>query len=120
MLDICLVGGSCFIFNVCYLYLFTYTGVQNYFQSRICSCRLTVTQRSSHVEQELPILLEHTSSPPVSSEIRVARSLVCRSLFVLLSFFFWSFYCLSFLDVRLLITPLVSANFSSTYWNILL
>ena len=38
---------------------------------------------------------------PVFSEVRVVRSLVlcvvfCRSLFVLLSFFFWSLCCLSF------------------------
>ena len=36
---------------------------------------------------------------------------VCRSLFVILSHPFWSFYCLSFFDLRLLITPLVSSNF---------
>jgi hypothetical protein len=40
--------------------------------------------------------------------VRVTRSLVfrvvfCRSLFVLLSFFCWSLYCLSF-DLRVLIT----------------
>jgi hypothetical protein len=44
------------------------------------------------------------------SGVRVARSLAfsvvfCRSLFVL--FFFWPLYCLSFYDLRLLITPLV-------------
>ena len=33
----------------------------------------------------------------------------CRSLFVLLSFFFWPLCCLSF-DLRILITPLVSSN----------
>ena len=35
----------------------------------------------------------------------------CRSLFVLLSFFFWPLCCLSF-DLRILITPLVSSNSS--------
>ena len=35
----------------------------------------------------------------------------CRSLFVLLCFFIWSLYCVSF-DVRLLITSQVSSNFS--------
>ena len=34
-----------------------------------------------------------------------------RSWFVLLSFFFWPLYCLSFYDLRLLITSLVSSNF---------
>ena len=43
----------------------------------------------------------------------VVRSLVfcvlfCRSLFVLLSFFFWPLCCLSF-DLRFLITPVVSS-----------
>jgi hypothetical protein len=42
------------------------------------------------VEKKLPTFLEHLSSPPVSSGIRVVQSLVlpvviCRSLFVLLS-----------------------------------
>ena len=36
----------------------------------------------------------------------------CRSLFVLLSFFFWSLSCRSFFDLRLLITPLISLSFS--------
>jgi hypothetical protein len=49
--------------------------------------------------------------PPVYSGIRGARSLIlcvvfCRSLFVLLFFFIWSLYCMSF-DLQLLITPLV-------------
>ena len=77
-----------------------------------------------HLEQELFTLPEHLRSPPVLSEVRVARSLVfcvafCRSLFVFLAFFFghcivcpssisldivlfvllpflWTLYCLSF------------------------
>jgi hypothetical protein len=36
----------------------------------------------------------------------------CRSLFVILSFFFWSLCCLFFFDLRILITPLVSSNSS--------
>jgi hypothetical protein len=48
--------------------------------------------------------------------IRVAQSLVfcvvfCRLLFVLLSFFFWSLYCLSVTDIQLLITLLISSTF---------
>jgi hypothetical protein len=41
----------------------------------------------------------------------------CRSLFVLLYFFFWSLCCL-FLDIRILITPLVSSSSlsSSRLW----
>ena len=37
----------------------------------------------------------------------------CRSFFVLLSFLFWPLWCLSFFDLRILITPLVSSNSSS-------
>jgi hypothetical protein len=63
-------------------------------------------------------LPDHTSSLLVYSGVSVARSVVlcvmfCRLLFVLLSFFFWPLCCLS-LDLRLLITPLVSSNFF--YW----
>ena len=55
---------------------------------------------------------------PVISEVRFARSLVfcvkfCRSLFVLLFLFFWALSYLSFFDLRILITPLVSSNSSS-------
>ena len=55
-----------------------------------------LTRRVSLVEQELLTLSQHMSSPPVFSGVRVTRSLVfcvvlCRSLFVLLYFFFW--YC---------------------------
>ena len=39
----------------------------------------------------------------------------CRSLFVLLHFFFWPLCCLFFFDIRILITPLVSSN-SSFYF----
>jgi hypothetical protein len=68
------------------------------------------------VEQELLTLLVHLSSSPVYSGVRVTRSLVlcvifCRSLFVLLYFFFWPFCCL-FFDIWILITPLVF-NFGS-------
>ena len=72
-----------------------------------------VTRRVSHVEQERLTLPEQTSSPMVVSVVRGARTLVfcviiCRLLFVLLSFFIWPLYCLSISDLRLLITPLVS------------
>ena len=51
---------------------------------------------------------EHPSSPPYFSEVRVAQVLVfcamfCRSLFVFLSFIFWSLYYLSF-ELQLQIT----------------
>ena len=38
----------------------------------------------------------------------------CRSLFVLSTFFFWSLCCLFFVDLRILITSLVSSNSSYT------
>jgi hypothetical protein len=52
-----------------------------------------VTRRVPLVEQELPILPEHLSSLPIFSGVHVTWSFVlcvmfCRSLFVLLSFFF--------------------------------
>ena len=40
----------------------------------------------------------------------------CRSLFVLLYFSFWPLCCLSFFDLWILITPLVSLNHSLTGW----
>ena len=67
------------------------------------------------VKQELLILPEHLNLPLVFSGVRVIRSLVlcvmvCRSLFVPLSFFFWPLCCLSFFDLRFI--PLVSSNSS--------
>jgi hypothetical protein len=60
---------------------------------------------------------------PVFSGVRVARSLVfCvmfyRSLFAPLCVFLWPLCCLSF-DLRLLITHLVSSNFSYHMQNLL-
>ena len=40
----------------------------------------------------------------------------CKSLFVLLSFFFWPLWCL-FYDLRILINPLVSSNYSYSSIN---
>ena len=78
----------------------------------------SLTRRVSLVEQEMHTLPEHLSSPPIFSGVRVARSLVFlvvfyRSLFVLLCFSTWPLGCLSFLELRILITPsLVSLNSS--------
>ena len=63
-------------------------------------CVKWATRRMSLVEQELRTLLAHLGAPGFNG-IRVGRFLVfcvmyCRSLFVLLSFFFWSLYCLFF------------------------
>ena len=75
------------------------------------------------VERELPTLPEHLPLPPVFSGVRVARSLVfcmvfCVSLFIILLFLLWPLRCLSFSDLRLMITPLVSSHFSYRYINI--
>ena len=40
------------------------------------------------------------------------KCMFCRSLFVFLSFFFLPLCCLSFFDLRILITPLLSSNSS--------
>jgi hypothetical protein len=66
------------------------------------------------VEQELPTLPEHLSSPPVCSGVCVTRSLVLYVCHVdrCLSFFFWPLCCLFFFDVRILIAPLISSNSS--------
>jgi hypothetical protein len=96
--------------------------------SRICStCRkhfphsrlitgfvTRLTRRVPLVEQELLTLPEHLSSPSVFSAWGSCYSIFsficmfCRSLFVLLCFFFWPLCCLFFSNIRILITPLVS------------
>ena len=71
-----------------------------------------LTRRVLLVEQELLTIPEHMSSPPVFSGIRSRYSIFsftckfCRSLFVLLSYFFWPLCCLFFFDIRILITSL--------------
>ena len=105
--------SSCFI-KCYYLCLFTYIDVlQMMFVSFNSNTQVSL------VEQELLTIPEHPSSSLISSEVRVARSLVfcvvlCRSLFVILSFFCWPLDCLSFFDLRLPITALVSSKFSFT------
>jgi hypothetical protein len=80
-----------------------------------------VTRRVPLVEQELLTSLQHPSSSPVCSGYRVTLTLdLCvmflKSLFVLLSFFVWSLCCLSFYDLRIFITPLISSN-SWYFWG---
>jgi hypothetical protein len=76
-----------------------------------------LTRRVPLVEQELLTLLEHLSSPPVFSGVRVTRSLVLYVCFVDRCLFFCTFSflcCLFFFDIGILIAPLVSSNSS---WN---
>jgi len=77
-----------------------------------------LTRRVPLVEQKLLTHPEHLSSPPVFSggscySIISFMCMFCRSLFVLLSFFFWPLCCLFFFDIRILIAPLISSNSSS-------
>jgi hypothetical protein len=100
--------------------LITYSGVRHDFNITWCLCRLELALRVSSVEQELFTGLEHPRSPTYFyffgeggrfMLLNLYWSLVfCRSFFVLLFFFFWSLYCLSFFELRLLIIPLVSSN----------
>jgi hypothetical protein len=85
-----------------------------------------LTQRVPLWDQEQLTFLEHGSSLQVFCGVHVTRSLVLcvmffRLLFVLLSFFFWPLCCLSFFDLRLLITSLFSSNSSCSQrlWIIL-
>ena len=60
-----------------------------------------------------------TAFTPGFSRVRVSRSLAfcvlfCRSLFVLLYFFLWPLCCLSFFDLRIIITLLTSSSPSYT------
>ena len=75
-----------------------------------------LTRRISLVEQELPTLQEHLSSPSLFSGVRATRSLdlyVCFvDRFLLLYFFVWPLCCLFFFDIRSLIASLVSSNSS--------
>ena len=90
-------------------------------QGRIHSFGITRgTRWLQQVEQELLTLPEHPSSPAVFSWVCVTLSVVlrvmfCRLLFVLLSFFFWPLYCLSFFDWRILMTPLGENNTWTMY-----
>ena len=77
--------------------------------------RRAKTYHMGLVEEELLTRPKHLDTPSVISGVRATRCLVlcvmfCRSLFVLLSFL--PLYCLSFFDIRILITPLVSSSSS--------
>ena len=72
------------------------------------------------MEQELLTLPDHLNSASNFSGVggRVYLSLVfcvmfCRSLLILLGLILLSMDCLSFFDLRFLIIPTVSSNFSS-------
>jgi hypothetical protein len=84
-----------------------------------CQCLLKMNRVPSR--KTMSGLKRQTIKPcmcsPVFNGVRVTLSLVlcvevCRLLFVLLSFLFWSLCCLSFFELRILINHLVSSNFS--------
>ena len=69
-----------------------------------CSCRLTVTRRVALVDESLRTLPEHLKLSPVFSGVSVAQSSVfcvvfCRSFFVPLCLFFWTWNCASHLKL---------------------
>jgi hypothetical protein len=68
-----------------------------------------VTRRVSLVEQEMLTFPNHLISPRVLVGFVLLdlyfMCMFCKSLFVFLSFFFWPLCCLSFFDLRILITP---------------
>jgi hypothetical protein len=63
---------------------------------------------SETTSKSVEFLADKRQLPTSEVHVRVSRFLVlcmfCRSLFVLLYFFFWSLSCLFFFDIRILIT----------------
>ena len=80
----------------------------------IRACRLAVTRRVSLVEQELLTILVHLSTPLYSGDFSAQTLVFCLVLylrfFVILLFSFRPLHCLSFFNLWLLITTLVSSN----------
>ena len=81
------------------------------------SPRITVSCMTSHY-MSAPNMQHLSSLPVFTSGVSVTRSLVLyvcfvdRCLSLKLSFFFWPLCCLSFFDLRILITSLISSNSS--------
>ena len=67
------------LFCLCYLYLFTYAGVQHHFHIICCFCHSALTRRLSPVKPKL--------FTPFFSRIRVSQSFVFCVKFIFLSFF---------------------------------
>ena len=78
-----------------------------------------LTRRIPLVEQEL---LPFRSTPEFTPGFQWGSCysifsficMFCRSLFVILYFFFWPLLCLFFFDILIMIVPLVSSNSSIT------
>ena len=76
----------------------------------------TLTQRTQYKIQvskyifNIQLNLSHTFNIKHYFPLNIKHNIVfCRSLLVILSFFFWSLCCLSSFDLRIIITPLVSS-----------
>jgi hypothetical protein len=90
--------------------------------SRFCTDKWiiwTVRRPFSHVVQKLLTLAE---SPRILrnnvDQSAVFSVMFCRSLLVILSFFFCPLFCLSIFDLQVCIVPLVSSTFFlSTWWK---
>ena len=100
--------------RICSVYGNTNPGISSFIYGFFTGFVTRVKRRELPVEQDMPTLPDHPSSPPIFSGVHIARSLVlcvvfCKSLFVLLSFFCWPLCCLSF-ELWLLTTPLVSSH----------
>jgi hypothetical protein len=65
-----------FTFYLCQLYLFTYSGVYDFY-IRWCSCRLTVAQWGPHVEQKMLTLAKHM----ISLQLLVGFVFLCSFLY---------------------------------------
>ena len=86
----------------------------NVFANRSLLVLLTVSKQLKYV---ILNTMEHLRSPPIFSGVCVTRSLVLCVCFVdhclfICTFFFWALCSLFFFDIRILITILVSSNFS--------
>ena len=75
------------------------------------------------VKLHLPLVEQELLTLPMHLISLVLCAIFCRSLFVLLYFFFCPFCCLFFFDIWIPITPLVSSTLLAKYcyirfWNI--
>ena len=109
--NICQYAGSSILLTCRLLYIFC-RQKHNPLQERMTNIFINYNNKIKyHNQNQNPVM------SLVFSRIHVARSLVfcvvfCRLLFVLLYFFYCPLCCLFFFDLRLLITPLLSSNFS--------
>ena len=111
----CLIGCRNFIYII-YIYLRILISKHD-FHIRWCRCRIPRTWPIPLVQQEHLILPEHSSSSTTFIWVRVDQNVVfyvvfCWPLFVLLSFSFLVIMLSILLLIRLLVTCLISSNFS--------